>query len=360
MYWLWVAVAFFWGAFFGSFFNVCIYRVPAGLSVNHPKRSFCFRCGTMIKWYHNVPILSWFILGGRCGSCGAPFSLRYAGIELLTALLFVAVFVGTNPPGAESFNWATLWYLAFTSLLLIGTFTDLDHWIIPDGITLGGTVAALVAALAFGFSGQWVLLTEFGPFPVMRHFLEEDGFTQFIMLMQGPVAAGLEIGDSHWWEPLANAVLGAVFGWSLLYGVGVAGKLLLGKDAMGFGDVKLFAMIGATLGITGTLITFFLACFVGVAIGGPGLIRGWLQRFRPPAPATTGSILAAGLQLFPLEEEDDSATARLIRRHSAHYAANGLPRSVHHMPFGPSIAIAAIAVIVFQHPIRSYLAQWIY
>ncbi|MBI1290499.1 hypothetical protein GC173_04560 [bacterium] len=364
MYWLWVAVCGMFGLFFGSFFNVAIYRVPAGLSVNEPKRSFCFRCGSQIRWYENLPVLSWFILGGRCGRCGSPFSLRYAGIELLTALIFIAVFLGANPPGSPSFDWATLWYLAFASLLLVGTFTDLDHWIIPDGVTVGGTVAALVAALALGFAGQWTLLSEFGPFPVLRHHWGEDGFSLFVMMIQGPDKLDLEPAILHRWEPFANAVLGAVFGWSMLYSVGVAGKLIAGKEAMGYGDVKLFAMIGATLGVTGALATFVLACLIGTLIGGGPMIvhrvMALADRLRGRRPAQRPTLLQKGLELFPVEESDESGPAQLVRRHRVWLEEHGSPRQLHHMPFGPSIALAALLVVIFQHPIRDGLAKWIF
>jgi prepilin signal peptidase PulO-like enzyme (type II secretory pathway) len=362
-YGIFAAVSFLLGLFFGSFYNVAIYRVPAGLSINHPRRSFCFRCGTQIPWQHNIPVLSYFLLRGRCGQCGASYSMRYAGVEFLTGLLFLAVFVGANPVGAAFFNWATIWYLAFASLLLIGTFTDLDHWIIPDGVTIGGTVAAIGAALAVGFTGQSSLLSEFGPLPVWRLEWRDDGFILFQLLMMGPTALEISAKSILWWEPLVNAIAGGAFGFGLLYSVGVAGKVLFGKEAMGFGDVKLFAMIGATLGVVGALLAFLLACFVGSALGIVPMLttRGGalLRRLRGLPPAVPVSVLQKGLELFPVEEGDESTAGKLVLRQRAWFAAHGRPLPVHHMPFGPSIAIGALVVVIFQHPLREAMIRWI-
>jgi len=363
MYILWATIVFFHGLLFGSFFNVAIYRVPAGLSVSKPKRSFCFRCGSQIRWYENLPVLSWFILGGRCGRCGAPFSLRYAGIEFLTGLIFLAVFVGTNPFGSPSFDPATIWYLAFASLLIVGTFTDLDHWIIPDGVTVYGTVAALVAAAGLGAYGGYTLLTEFGPFPIVRLHGGQDPFSVFVMLMQGPDRLEIDPATLLPWEPFANALIGAGFGWLMLYSVGVAGKVIARKDAMGYGDVKLFTMIGATLGATGALATFIIACGLGTLIGGGPMIirrgRALLDAMRGIKRPPASTLLQEGLELFPLEEGDASAPGAVVRRHRVWFEEHGAPAPMHHMPFGPSIAMGALVVVIFQHPLREVMARWI-
>ncbi|MBR1608521.1 MAG: prepilin peptidase, partial [Kiritimatiellae bacterium] len=146
------------GACTGSFLNVCIYRVPLGQSVVRP-RSHCMSCGAAIPWYHNIPVLSWFVLRGRCAKCGAKFSFRYAAVEAFVALLFVAAFcmwapagarpplgmrpvpVPLPPPGcpAAPRALATIpsgW--VFLSGLVVATFVDFDHFIIPDSVTVGG------------------------------------------------------------------------------------------------------------------------------------------------------------------------------------------------------------------------------
>lgn len=347
---------FIFGLFLGSFYNVCIYRVPLGLSVNKPKRSFCFRCGSQIHWYDNLPIVSYLLLLGRCRACGGSFSARYLGIELLTGIVFLAVFIGANPPGVETLQVATLWYLAFASLLLIGTFTDLDHWIIPDGVTVGGAIAALLLSLPIGLMDQWPLLVQFGPFPMIREYWDADLFTMMMALAQGPETAGMAPEISRWWDAPANALTGAAFGFSLLYGIGVIGKVLFGKDAMGFGDVKLFALIGATLGIVGSLLTLFLACLFGVLGGGLGMLTAALREGR-------GSILQEGPNLLGEREKGADPPGELppsVRRLEEIARSAPRPRPVHHLPFGPWIALGALIVVIFQQPLQRMVAQWLF
>ena len=132
--------AFVFGAVVGSFLNVVIYRLPLGLSVNEPKRSFCPLCKAPIRWYHNLPIVGWLILRGRCADCGAKISARYPAVEALTGILFLAVWMRAD------------WLLAFplwtlTALLVAATFIDFDHLIIPDEITWGGAAAGALFSL---------------------------------------------------------------------------------------------------------------------------------------------------------------------------------------------------------------------
>jgi leader peptidase (prepilin peptidase)/N-methyltransferase len=152
---LFAAFAFVLGSAVGSFLNVCIYRMPLDLGVNEPRRSFCPSCRVQLAWYHNIPLLSWLFLRGRCANCGSPIAFRYFAVELLTALLFLAAWL--------LFPWpVALAYWVFISLLIVGTFIDFEHFIIPDEVTIGGTVAGLVASfivpplmLAYG---RWTAL----------------------------------------------------------------------------------------------------------------------------------------------------------------------------------------------------------
>src|SRR5438045_2960308 len=129
------------GAAIGSFLNVCIYRLPRDLSINEPSRSFCPACKKPIPWRQNLPLLSWLFLRGKCANCGSRIAFRYFAVELLTALLFLAVWI--------SFPWpVALVYWVFVSLLIAATFIDFEHFIIPDEITIGGTVVGIVASLA--------------------------------------------------------------------------------------------------------------------------------------------------------------------------------------------------------------------
>src|SRR6476619_8450884 len=133
-------VAFAVNAIVGSFLNVCIYRLPLDLSVNKPRRSFCPSCKQQLTWYQNVPLLSWLFLRGKCAHCGARIAFRYFAVELLTALLFLWVW--------KVFPWpVAIAYWVFVSLLIAATFIDFEHFIIPDEITIGGTVAGVVASL---------------------------------------------------------------------------------------------------------------------------------------------------------------------------------------------------------------------
>src|SRR5207244_4716515 len=138
-YMLFVLVAFFLGAAIDSFLNVGIYRLPRDISIKEPRRSFCPTCKTQIPWRQNIPLVSWLLLRGRCANCGARIAFRYFGVELLTALLFLAVW--------RIFPWQiAVCYWVFVSILLIATFVDLEHFIIPDQITIGGTIAGIVAS----------------------------------------------------------------------------------------------------------------------------------------------------------------------------------------------------------------------
>jgi leader peptidase (prepilin peptidase)/N-methyltransferase len=132
--------AFVLGAAVGSFLNVCIYRWPVDLSINRPRRSFCPQCKQPISWYQNLPLVSWLALGGRCAHCGAKIAFRYFAVELVTALLFLAIW--------QRFPWqVAIAYWVFVSFLIVGTFIDFEHFIIPDRITIGGTIAGVACSI---------------------------------------------------------------------------------------------------------------------------------------------------------------------------------------------------------------------
>jgi len=136
---IWLLPAFLIGACIGSFLNVAIYRIPLGLSVNEPKRSFCPICKTPIPMSLNVPLVSWMWLRGKCASCKAPIAFRYFAVELLTALLFVAMW-WLYPPQVAVFLWV------YASLLVAITFIDVEHMIVPTPMTWAGSALGLVAA----------------------------------------------------------------------------------------------------------------------------------------------------------------------------------------------------------------------
>lgn len=341
LWYAWAAVFALFGAVVGSFLNVCIYRVPVGLSPNKPKRSFCFRCGTQIVWYDNIPIFSYFLLGGKCRHCGAEFSGRYAFVEFLTMCLFVAVFAVGNPTTEQPFQFATIWYAVFVSLLIVGTFTDFDHWIIPDTVTLGGAAMALGAAILTGLLDDMTLLAMYGPFPAIRIYSEEPFLEVLLAILAGAESSGIEPGDVLWWETPLNALIGAALGAGMLYAIQVLGKAALGKDAMGTGDVKLFALIGATLGPFGCLYTLMAGSIFGVI--GHGLMQ--------IAGRERNDVLPLGEALTPEEPAEpdwrDSLLRRLLKRDHG--------RKVHHLPFGPWIALGALFVLLAHRHLQGWL-----
>ncbi len=227
------------GACIGSFLNVVIYRVP------HEKSLFpsskCPNCDTGIKPWHNVPILGWLMLGGKCASCRAKISWRYPAVELLTALLFCLVYWQI---GLTVFLPVAL---AFTAAMIALVFIDAEHMILPNVITYPMFVIALVVRV--------VLPAAFG-------YVFSDTLHQPISSLQfWPV----------WAVSLVGALFGALVGGGSLWLVGALWKALRGVEAMGLGDVKLLFGVGALLGWRLTLLTIFLGAFTG-ALAGIGVI----------------------------------------------------------------------------------------
>ncbi|MGE0827420.1 MAG: A24 family peptidase [Candidatus Binatia bacterium] len=211
---------FIFGACVGSFLNVCIYRLPLNESIVTPG-SHCRACGTFLSWYENLPLLTYLIRRGRCGACGTPFSFRYFFVELLTGLLAVALVWHFGP------TLTTLGYFAFASALVVITFIDLDHQIIPDVISLPGLIAGLLFSLL-------------SPVPTLT---------------------------------LWTSFIGALVGGGLLLAVALSYQLITGREGMGGGDVKLLAMIGAFLGWRAIPFTIFVASFFGSVVGVTAMIR---------------------------------------------------------------------------------------
>ncbi|MBW3573215.1 MAG: prepilin peptidase [Gemmatimonadetes bacterium] len=202
------------GAAVGSFLNVCVYRWPADLSVVSPP-SRCGACETPIRWHDNVPVVGWLWLRGRCRACGVRISIQYPLVELLTAALWVmAVW-------RFGVSWQALSTALFFTILLGIALSDARTYIIPDQFTLGGLVLGL--ALSFAPGGM---------------------------------------------EPL-RSVIGAALGFALLWLVAVVGEWAFKKPAMGGGDIKMMAMVGAFLGPLGVLLTIFLGALFGSLIFAP-------------------------------------------------------------------------------------------
>jgi len=219
------------GACVGSFLNVCIYRIPRDESVVTP-RSHCPHCNTLIPWYLNVPVASWLCLRGKCAACKGPIAFRYTLVELLTALLFLAVFMKWAAPAAMHMlpiphPLVVPVYWLFLAGLVLGTFVDFEHFIIPDSVTLGGMAAG----------------------PVLSALV--------------PALHAQEL----WWQGLFSSLIGSAAGFGLLYAVAWIGEKAFKKEAMGFGDVKLMGAIGAFLGWKAVLFTVFASSLLGSVCG---------------------------------------------------------------------------------------------
>jgi len=199
------------GAMIGSFANVCILRIPAEESIVFP-RSRCPKCKQPVQWYDNIPIVSWIVLRGRCRSCHAPISFRYVVVELLTALAAVALYARVGF-GVE---WLVLF--PFLTALIIITFIDLDHRIIPDVISLPGIVVGFLLSLR----GE-----------------------------PGPV----------------SSAIGILTGGGLLLAVAWGYHAWTGREGMGGGDIKLLGMIGAFLGWRSVPFTMLLSSLTGSVVG---------------------------------------------------------------------------------------------
>ena len=218
--WFFPLAAALFGAIVGSFLNVCIYRIPAELSIVTPG-SHC-ACGQPIKWHDNIPVLSWFLLRGKARCCGRPYSFRYAFVELLTAALFLACW-RLFPPAKAVCG------MVFVSVLVSATFIDLDHLIIPDVFTLGaGLFGVLLSFLVPALHGQ------------------QQG-----MYLVDSLRAG------------TASLQGLFIGSGLVLWIALLAELALKKEAMGFGDVKFVGMIGAFCGWQGAVCAIFGGAIVG-------------------------------------------------------------------------------------------------
>jgi len=213
-YYLALGFAFTLGACIGSFLNVCIYRIPAGESVVSP-RSRCPHCGHLIRWYENLPILSYLCLRARCAGCGKGISIRYPLVETLTGFLFLSTLYHF------SLTWATPIYMVFVAGLVAITFIDYDHQIIPDVISLPGIVA--------GFGCSFLIP----------------------------------------WVGWLDSLLGILLGGGLLFAIAFGYEFLTKKEGMGGGDIKLLAMIGAFMGWQAVFPVIFIASLIGTLVGVP-------------------------------------------------------------------------------------------
>jgi leader peptidase (prepilin peptidase) / N-methyltransferase len=298
------------GALWGSFLNVCIVRVPAGLSVVRPP-SHCFACGKQVKARDNIPILSYFLLHGRCRHCGAKFSSRYALVEALMAVFSALIFwnfvVGLpgEPVGLHAARFAT--NFAFTAVLVVLSFIDLNTKRLPDVITL----------------------------PSIAVFF----------------LAGFALPDVIWWE----RAIGAAAGYLLVRLVADGYYYLTGREGLGLGDGKLLAMMGALLGWRAIPAIVFLSSVVGILVSVPVLLA--RRRHTPPAPE-------------PESRESRAESAGLAGREASREGMETLPglpsttdqtvplRQVE-VPFGPFLAASALLYLFVGNAAWALIIRWI-
>lgn len=283
------------GSCIGSFLNVCIHRFPAKRRLRdqlwalNSHSSGCPRCATAIQWRDNIPLLGWLMLRGRCRSCRLPISMRYPLVELLTAVLFVVVYQcempvnfwgGVETAGLSTFDGPqtvvtmhspVLWlhvryglHIAMVCCLIVATFIDLELWIIPDGSTVPLMLFAVLVHTIFGQC--WIVPLWFQDASIaatLRSVLPESVSWLMFMWDAGPFAAQ----QPHLHGFLVSTA-GLVAGGGIVWLVRIIGAYVLRREAMGFGDVVLMAMIGSVIGWQPVIVVFFAApvLAIGVAI----------------------------------------------------------------------------------------------
>lgn len=322
---IFVVSAFIFGACVGSFLNVAIYRLPRGLSVNEPKRSFCPTCNKDIPWYRNIPLYTWLAQGGKCAECKCKIPFRYFAVELLTALLFLLMWASFPKSPVEA-----LFYMLLMALLVVVVFVDAELMVIPLQVTWLGTGLGLIAAVVVqhhlyldGQGHGWLD----GLWASVKGFMVGFGGLWAVVLL-GKLAFGkknMEFEESVDWmlrEPedenddeqeLCFVIDGEAHGWSDLFYResdqliiegssfrvdgkkvkaktltikgdrielkgktlmiedlksldGKARKVTIPREAMGMGDVYLMGMLGACLGWQSVLFTIFVACLFSLVI----------------------------------------------------------------------------------------------
>lgn len=268
-------VAGLFGLVIGSFLNVVIYRLPREESLAFPG-SHCTVCGATVRWWDNIPLLSYLLLRGRCRACGTAISLRYPAIELLTALLFAAI--------AWVHGWQPMLpvWCAFAAALVATAAIDFDHQIIPDEISLGGLLLALVLV------------------PAAAAFAGGD----FVAALRNSAVGAALGGGVLWVVGFAHARLSSALGRTFEHWPGEGESLPVPASVdywvwfpgVGFGDVKLLGLIGAVVGPLGVLLTIVAASVAGLVLGlGFAAVT---RRFS--APIGFGPALAAGALLVVL------------------------------------------------------------
>ena len=327
------AVVLVFGLVCGSFLNAVIHRLPRGVGLSHPRRSFCPQCGRSLPWYENIPVFSWIFLRGKCSGCGAPISARYPLVEALTAALFLALWWNFSPAIAAA-------YMVLAALLVAGTFIDLEHMILPDSLTVGGAVAGVVLAMlvpgllpgeswdarlrsglfgaGVGFAALFAVV-ELGKLAFGRKRLDLESPEKFrltlrenkpFLLIAGEeweleeffyrptdrLELHLKGGGSWYLGPQGLVREGQLAPYAEYSGAeGEASAIVVPREAMGFGDVKLMLTLGAFLGWPGALFSIAAGSVVG-AVCGVALLA--LRKVDEAGRIPFGPYLAAGALLW--------------------------------------------------------------
>ncbi|MCE9593358.1 MAG: prepilin peptidase [Planctomycetes bacterium] len=285
------------GLFVGSFLNVAIYRLPRDdMSVSNPKRSQCPSCKRPIRWYENLPVLSWVFLLGRCRGCGWRIPWRYPLVELLTAALWAFAAWRSAPA-----HWGVLLVqLLVLAGLVVATFVDFDCFEIPDEVSIGGIVLAPVVAL---------ILPEIHADTVLAVHLSHGGAIER-------------------WPALVATVVGMAVGGGILWGIGWIGEKIYGREAMGFGDVKLMCGGGGLVGPGGTLAALLIASLAASIVGVANILRVlWIVRARVRRRGTSRPFRRS------------LHTARIVGRY---------------LPFGPYLALGIGIVLLAWNDVRAW------
>ncbi|MEO8200310.1 MAG: prepilin peptidase [Gemmatimonadota bacterium] len=265
------------GAIIGSFLNVCILRLPANQSVVSPP-SRCPKCGSGVKWYDNIPVLSWLVLRGKCRNCQNPISVQYPLVELTTGLIWAWM------ASRYGFELDALRAALFLTILLGIAMTDAREYIIPDEFSLGGLTLGILLSLI------------------------------------------------HGWHGAIPALIGAAVGFTLMWLIAEGGKRAFKKEAMGGGDLKMMAMVGAFVGWQGVFLTIFMGAVVGTVAFLPIVVLHFLKNAGSKAKASTSG------------ETETSASSE------------ELPL----VPFGVFLAIAAAIVFLWGDVLIGWYTNYVF
>lgn len=406
-------IAFFLGACVGSFLNVVIHRVPRGLSVSNPKRSFCPSCKNSIPAYRNIPLLSWIVLRGRCADCKSRIPVRYFAVELATALLFLLIALGELERGGAPNPWRLAIEFTAVALCVAITVIDFQLAIIPDPLTIPW-IPLLVTGVAFQpdvLRGRWLDLAvnqdsphllalglaglALGAFPALfvdfarrERVVDSAGeptsalptadeeFSLWLetreflkpLLLPAFAGAGLSIlvlhrvdlaAHPHLAAAIASAA-GAGGGMLVIYGIRFVFSAVFGREAMGLGDAKFLALAGTLLGAEGAALVFGAACFLG-ALPAFGSL---LVKLPVPTIALLVATLLPIFGLVPLARATSAPVALAVGVVLPMVALLVFFRRLRRgdvelsaMPFGPFLALASVILLVSYPQVVGFLTQ---